>query len=651
MFAVNNVSIQFSGEVLFENVTFNINARDRIGLVGRNGAGKTTLMRIIAGMMEAKTGSFTQPAGTSIGFLQQEMEIGSSRTVFDEAMTAFEEASRLEVEIKELGDEISYRTDVHSQAYLKLINRLHEANERYHIIGGQNREENIGKVLLGLGFLQQDFHRPLNEFSGGWQMRVELAKILLQWPDLLLLDEPTNHLDIESIQWLEEFLGDYPGAVILVSHDRALLDNVTKRTIELSLGKSYDYKYSYSGYVIKREEEKSTQKAAFNNQQQQIAQIERFIERFRYKATKSRQVQSRIKLLEKMDVVEIEDVDTSAIHFSFPPAPPSGKVVVEAVDLGKSFGHHLVLEDLNFAIIKDDFVAFVGKNGMGKTTLSRIIVGDLEHNGKIKLGHNVKIGYFAQNQAEMLDLEKTVFQTIDDVAVGDIRPKVRAILGSFLFGGDTIDKKVKILSGGEKSRLALARMLLTPVNLLVLDEPTNHLDMTSKDILKNALLRYDGTCIIVSHDRDFLQGLTNKVFEFRNHGIRQYLGDVYDFLSSRKLESLRELERKEKNSQTVDNENPQSANRQNYEKKKLFNKELRKVSNQIKRCEDEIGRMETEIRMLDDILTHPDQHPGAINDHKIYDKYKDLKEKLELHMLRWEELHLLYEEMKKNQQA
>lgn len=643
MVGVNNLSVQFSGEPLFDNVSFIINPKDRIGLVGKNGSGKTTLLRIIAGLFTPESGNISRPNYLTTGFLQQEMLLSGKGTVLEETLTAFKEAQELEKKIHILTEEIAVREDFHSADYLKLIGRLNDANERYHLIGGHTKEADVERVLTGLGFDAPDLNRQLREFSTGWQMRVELAKILLQKPDLLLLDEPTNHLDIESIQWMEEFLDDYPGAVILVSHDRAFLDNVTDRTIEISLGKIYDYKMSYTDYAIQREDELEQQQAAFTNQQKQIAQVERFIERFRYKATKARQVQSRMKLLDKMEKLEVEDIDRSAIHFQFPPAPPSGKVVVEAHKLTKYYGSKLVLKELEFNIIQGDFVAFVGKNGMGKTTLSRIIIGDLDYTGNIKLGHNVKLGYFAQNQAEMLNPDKTVFQTIDDIAVGDIRPRIRNILGSFLFSGESIDKKVKVLSGGEKSRLALARLLLTPANLLVLDEPTNHLDMASKDILKNALLQFKGTVILVSHDRDFLQGLTNKVFEFRNQAIRQYLGDIYDFLNSRKLQSLTELERKAK-AGVVMVEEPQSANKALYLKKKQQNKELKKIENQIEKCEEHIAKLEGEIKKLDEILTDPGRYKEAVADPAVFSKYQELQQQLEIQMKRWEELHQQLEE-------
>lgn len=640
MYSVSNLSVHFTGTYVFDDVSFLINEKDRIGLVGRNGAGKTTLMRIIVGLMEPEKGSVVIPNGRTTGYLPQEIETGSKETVFDEAMKAFEEAQQLEAKIHAITEELEHRTDYESRSYHDLINRLNDANERFHLIGGQTREADTEKVLLGLGFKPADFNRPLSEFSSGWQMRVELAKILLKKPDLLLLDEPTNHLDIESIQWLEEFLKDYPGAVILVSHDRAFLDAVTNRTIEISLGKIYDFAASYSGYVEMRQQQRELQIAAMNNQQRQIAQIERFIERFRYKNTKARQVQSRVKMLEKMEIVEVEETDNSAIRLRFPDAPRSGKVVVEAHDLHKSYGSHEVLKNLNFAILRNDFVAFVGRNGEGKTTLSKIIAGVLDHTGKLDLGYNTHIGYYAQNQTELLDGEKTVFQTIDDVAVGDMRPKVRGLLGSFLFGSDDIDKKVKVLSGGEKARLAIARLLLKPVNLLVLDEPTNHLDMVSKDILKSALMQYTGTLIIVSHDRDFLQGLTNKVFEFKNKGIREYLGDVYDFLQARKLESLKALEQANNLNRSQASKNQASDSKLQWEERKNREKQLRKLRTQIEKSEAEISRLEKEIAEFDAMLADPAHYKDILNDANEYKRYNTLKATLELEMGKWEELHM-----------
>jgi len=636
MISVNNLSIHYTGTDLISNASFLVNDRDRVGLVGKNGSGKTTLLNIIAGTLVAQKGEVVIPANTSIGYLQQEMETNSHKRVLDEALTAFEETLKLEQKINKLNEEIASRTDYESKSYQKLINQVTEANERFQVIGGQTMQGDTEKVLLGLGFKRSDFTRPISEFSSGWQMRVELAKILLQKPDVILLDEPTNHLDIESIQWLEEYLENYFGAVVLVSHDRAFLDNVCKRTIEIELGKIYDYKASYSGYVQMREQRLERQLSAYSNQQNQVKQIERFIERFRYKNTKSKQVQSKIKMLDKMEEIQIEDIDKSSIHFRFPPAPRAGKVVLEGIDLGKNYGTLEVLKNTNFAIINGDRVAFVGKNGEGKTTLSRVIVKELEYYGTLKYGHNVQIGYFAQNQGDYLDPEKTVFETIDDIAVGEMRKQVRNLLGSFLFSGDTIDKKVKILSGGEKSRLSLAKLLLTPSNLLILDEPTNHLDMQSKDILKNALLQFDGTLIIVSHDRDFLQGLTNKVFEFRNKNIKEHLGDIYDFLEYRRLKNLKELEKKTK--ANADKAAVVSDNKLNYERKKRLERDIRKLTNQITKLEENISKLEEEISEKDNILSNPSEHPDLDFD-ALSVEYNDLNSSLENEMQQWELLH------------
>lgn len=644
MISVNNLSIHFTGTDLFSNASFLVNDRDRIGLVGKNGSGKTTLLNIIAGKLIPQEGDVVIPAGTNIGFLRQEMDTRSGRTIFDEALTAFAETLKLEEVIHRLTTEIAERTDYESKEYHRLIHRLTEANERYHIIGGQSKEGETEKVLTGLGFKRTDFNRPVSEFSSGWQMRVELAKILLRKPEVILLDEPTNHLDIESIQWLEDYLINYFGAVVLVSHDRAFLDNVTRRTIEISLGQIYDHKAGYSDYVQMREERLEQQVSAYNNQQKQINQIERFIERFRYKSSKAKQVQSRIKMLEKIDEIAFDEIDKSAIHFRFPPAPRSGKVVIETIDLSKSYGDLQVLRQLNFAVINGDRIAFVGRNGEGKTTLSRIIVGELEHTGILKFGHNVKIGYFAQNQGDYLDPEKTVFETIDDIAAGDIRKQVRSILGSFLFSGETIDKKVKVLSGGEKSRLSLAKLLLTPSNLLILDEPTNHLDMQSKDILKNALIQFDGTLIIVSHDRDFLQGLTNKVFEFRDKKIKEHLGDIYDFLEYRKVENLKQLELAKKVEKSK--ETSLSDNKVNWERKKQFEKDQRRISSQISKCEEKIAVIETEMAKLNEVLADPKSYSTHTNYFEISKRYDDLKLEMDREMKIWEELHANLEGLK-----
>ncbi len=636
MFSVNNVSVQFTGEMLFDDVTFIINRRDRIGLVGKNGAGKTTLMRMITGEFIPETGTVSRPSGSKVGYLPQEIHFQSKTSVMAEAMHAFTEAQALEEEIRQITNDMTSRTDYESEDFQRRTQRLAEASERYELLGGATQEASAEKVLLGLGFDRNDLDRPLAEFSGGWQMRVELAKLLLQLPELLLLDEPTNHLDIESIQWLEGFLGSYPGGVMLVSHDRAFLDNITNRTIEISLGKAYDYKACYSDYELLRQERMEREMAAFTNQQREIAQIERFITRFRAKATKARQVQSKVKMLEKMDKVEVEEMDKSAIHFRFPEAPPSGKVSLEASNVNKSYGNHEVLRDLNFLLARGERVAFVGRNGEGKTTLARLITGELEHEGNIRLGHQVKIGYFAQNQSEYLDPDKTVFETLDDAATGEARKQVRNILGGFLFSGDDIDKKVKVLSGGEKTRLAIARMLLEPVNLLVMDEPTNHLDMRSKDILKNALLQFGGTIIVVSHDRDFLQGLTEKVFEFRHKRIREFIGDIYDFISSRRIESLAELEA-EKKQQQMKSSVSHSATKISYEEKKARERDIRKLEKQIARAEEAIEKLEAQASQLESVIADPTIEQEKVKSGEVFQEYEDVKKEIHHMEAEWED--------------
>ena len=644
MITVNNLSIYFSGICLFDNVSFVIADKDRIGLVGKNGAGKSTLLKILSKLQEPETGSIIIPQSQTIGYLAQEMIPSSSMTVVEEALTAFEEVNLLEKKIERLNEEISQRTDYESQEYETLLHLHYEANERLNLIDAANSRAESEKVLLGLGFSHSDFDRKITEFSSGWQMRVELAKILLKKPDVILLDEPTNHLDIESIQWLENFLINYFGAVVLVSHDRTFLDNITKRTIEITAGKIYDYKASYSDYVQLLQQRRETQQSILSNQQRQIAEIEKFVEKFRYKATKAKQVQSRIKLIEKMELETIDEVDTSTIHFQFPKAPHSGKIVVEMKNVNKSYGEKQILKDVNIIIEKGEKIAFVGKNGEGKSTLSKIIVGEIrDYTGEYKEGHQVSIGYFAQNQAALLNPNKTVFETIDEVAVGDIRSKVRNILGSFLFSEDDIDKKVKVLSGGEKSRLALAKLILSPVNLLVLDEPTKHLDMDSKDILKNALIRYDGTLVIVSHDRDFLQGLTNTLYEFRNKHITEFRGDIFEYLEHRKIEDLKELEQG-KTPQAQIKETQISENKLNYEKSKEAEKELRKIRNRIEKAEKEIENIEKEIAKMDSDLADPMQIEKLSKDQSFYDKYQEKKNLLTKTMQEWETLCLELEE-------
>jgi ATP-binding cassette subfamily F protein 3 len=549
-------------------------------------------------------------------------------------MTAFEEYYEIERQLAKLQDELSNREDYESASYQRLCEKMSHLNERLAIMGGHSIEGEAEQILIGLGFEHNDMQRPMKEFSNGWQMRVELAKILLRKPQLLLLDEPTNHLDIESIQWLEGFLKNYYGAIFMVSHDRAFLDHITIRTIEISCGKIYDYKCSYSEFIERREERIDIQKAAFDNQQREIKEIEAFIERFRYKATKAKQVQSRVKQLEKMDVVQIDDQDKSAMHFKFPPAPHSGKVTLELNSLSKSYGEKNILNNINLLIPRGEKIAFVGRNGEGKSTLSKIIAGVLDYEGEMKLGHEVKIGYYAQNQQDMLDPEKTVFETLDDVATGDMRVKVKSMLGAFLFSGEAIEKKVKVLSGGEKARLSLAKMLLFPTNLLILDEPTNHLDMLSKDILKSALLQFDGTLIIVSHDRDFLQGLTNKVYEFRKPNIKEYIGDIYDFLEEKKMKELDDLNKKMK---SMPAETNISQGKLDYETKKQNDREIKRIEREIKKIEEQIESLENEIAEMDAVMSSPTDYPNINIDNAWYSSYGEKKERLQELMNQWEE--------------
>ena len=636
MVSIQNLSMQFTGENLFTDISFMIREKDRIGLVGKNGAGKTTLIRLLCGLEQPYKGDVIMSDDVTIGYLPQEKNVHSTKTVLDEAMTAFEEYYEIERQLAKLQDELSNREDYESASYQRLCEKMSHLNERLAIMGGHSIEGEAEQILIGLGFDHNDMNRQMNEFSNGWQMRVELAKILLRKPKLLLLDEPTNHLDIESIQWLEGFLKNYYGSIFMVSHDRAFLDHITIRTIEISCGKIYDYKCSYSEFIERREERIDIQKAAYDNQQREIKEIEAFIERFRYKATKAKQVQSRVKQLEKMDVVQIDDQDKSAMHFKFPPAPHSGKVTLELNNVSKSYGEKNILNNISLLIPRGEKIAFVGRNGEGKSTLSKIIAGVLDYEGEMKLGHEVQIGYYAQNQQDMLDPEKTVFETLDDVATGDMRVKVKSLLGAFLFSGEAIEKKVKVLSGGEKARLSLAKMLLFPTNLLILDEPTNHLDMLSKDILKSALLQFDGTLIIVSHDRDFLQGLTNKVYEFRKPNIKEYIGDIYDFLEEKKMKELDDLNKKQK-SQPI-TENTVSQGKLDYELKKQNDREAKRIEREIKKLEEQIEAVENELAEMDAIMSSPDEHPEVNLDNAWYNLYGEKKNKLQALMEEWEEL-------------
>lgn len=544
MISVDGLTVEFGGTVLFKDVTFSINEKDRIALMGKNGAGKSTLLKIIAGTKTASRGKVSAPKEAVIAYLPQHLLTTDSRTVFEEAAQAFAHIFEMQQQIEELNNQLSSRTDYESAEYYELIEQVSAVSEKFYSIEEINFDAEVEKILLGLGFIRSDFTRPTSEFSGGWRMRIELAKILLQKPDLLLLDEPTNHMDIESIQWFEEFLINSAKAVIVISHDRTFIDNITTRTIEVTMGRIYDYKVNYSLYLQLRNERREQQQKHFDEQQRFIADNQDFIDRFRGTYSKTNQVQSRVKMLEKLPVIEVDEEDNSALRLKFPPSPRSGSYPVILEEMSKSYGNHNVFANASFSIERGERVAFVGKNGEGKSTLVKGLMGEIEYDGKLTLGHNIMIGYFAQNEASLLNEENTVFQTIDDVAKGDIRTKIKDILGAFMFGGDSWNKKVKVLSGGERTRLAMIKLLLEPVNLLILDEPTNHLDMKTKDILKSALQDYDGTLILVSHDRDFLDGLVNKVFEFGNKQVKEHLGDISSFLAKKKLENLRELERK-----------------------------------------------------------------------------------------------------------
>ena len=635
MISLDNLTVSYGGWTLFDNISFLINPKDRIGLVGRNGAGKTTLLRIITGEQQPTSGAVTLNGDCTIGYLPQTMRVADTTTLAEETAKAFEEVLRLEAEIEALTREIAERTDYESASYEQLLHRLNDAQDHYHILGGETRDADIEKTHLGLGFKRSDFGRATSEFSGGWRMRIELAKLLLRRPSIFLLDEPTNHLDIESIQWLEEYLRNYNGAVLLISHDRAFLDNVTNRTVELSLGKITDYKVSYSKYVVLRAERRAQQMAAYENQQRMIEKTEEFIEKFRYKPTKSNQVQSRIKQLERLDRLEIEEEDLATLNIKFPPAPRSGQIVAEISEAGMSFGEKHVFSGANFVIEKGDRIALVGRNGEGKTTLARMLIGQLTPTeGSIRLGANVNIGYYAQNQDDLMDGDFTVYDTLDRVAVGDIRTRLRDILGAFLFRGEDIDKKVKVLSGGERARLAMARMMLEPRNLLVLDEPTNHMDMRSKDILKNAIMKYDGTVVVVSHDREFLDGMVEKVYEFRDGGVKEYLGGIYYFLEKRKLESLQEVERRDapaKMPAKGDEPKPAVSGKLSYEQRKEQEKQLRKAKKVVETIEAELADIEKRIAEYDARFAAATEYNEA-----DYKAYNELKTRYDHQMHEWE---------------
>jgi ATP-binding cassette subfamily F protein 3 len=639
MVSINHISLSFGERTLLNDISFLINPRDRIGLVGNNGAGKTTLLKIISGLQSPDSGTVQKPAGLTIGYLPQQMRHIDSKSLFNEVKTAFSQVLELENKIHKLNLEIEKRNDYHSGEYIKLISQVSDMSSRMEMLGATKIDEQIEKTLFGLGFTIDDLPRQTLEFSGGWRMRIELAKILLQHPDLLLLDEPTNHLDIESIQWFEGFLSDYAGAIVLISHDRAFLNNVTKRTIEISLGRVHDYRVSYSKYVILRKEHIGQQLAAYKNQQKAIADTKEFIERFRYKATKAVQVQSRIKALEKTEIIEVDEEDLSSIHIKFPPAPRSGGIVIEAAGLSKKYGDKLVLDNIDLVVSRGERIAFVGKNGEGKTTLARIITNGLEHTGKLQVGHKVKTGYFAQNQDELLDENITVLETIDRIAIGDIRLKIRSLLGAFLFRDDDIDKKVKVLSGGERSRLALIKLLLEPFNLLVLDEPTNHLDMRSKDILKKALADFTGTLILVSHDREFLEGLADKIYEFKAHKITLYDGDINYFLEKKKIDSLRQIEVSVKDTAG-----------KTEKKAGTENKSMRKITGKISSCENEIDRLENELLELSKQMETPSALSLDPTDHSIFIRYGQKKDALDLKMREWEKMNHELSELRQKQQ-
>ena len=633
MFSVENLKVEFGARPLFHDVSYVVGDKDRIALVGKNGAGKSTMLKIIAGLQQPTSGTVSIPKEMTIGYLPQVMKLADTRTVRQEAETAFEDIHKLKAEVERLNNLMVERTDYESDDYHALIDRFTRESERYQMMGGGNYQAELEQALLGLGFRRNDFDRPTSEFSGGWRMRIELAKILLRHPDVLLLDEPTNHLDIESIQWLEEFLAKRCNAVILVSHDRAFINNVTTRTIEISCGIIYDYKVKYNEFVELRKERREQQMRAYENQQKEIADAKEFIDRFRYKPTKAVQVQSRIKMLEKIVPIEIDEVDNKTMRLKFPPAIRSGNYPVICEGVSKSYGEHCVFSGVDLTIKRGEKVAFVGRNGEGKTTLVKCIMGEIPFDGTLTIGHNIQIGYYAQNQAQLLDEEITVHDTIDNVATGPIRTRINDILGAFMFGGEAGQKKVKVLSGGERSRLAMIRLLLTPNNLLILDEPTNHLDMASKDVLKEAIQAFDGTVIVVSHDREFLDGLVSKVYEFADGKVREHLGGIYDFLQKKNLDNLADIGRMKGAPAVQQQQDKASAGKEDYEAKKEQERRKRKIEKKIADCEKEVERISKEIKDIEEWLSTPS---GAQNP-AMFEAYGKLKNELAEAEKLWEE--------------
>lgn len=646
MISVDKLKVEFGVKPLFQDVSYVLNDRDRVALVGKNGAGKSTMLKIIAGLQHATDGTVSIPKETSIGYLPQVMNLTDEYTVLEETKQAFSHITEFQQHLDQLNNELAQRTDYESEEYHKLIDRFTMETERYRMIGGDNYQAAMERTLIGLGFERSDFNRPTSEFSGGWRMRIELAKILLRHPDVLLLDEPTNHLDIESIQWLENFLKNYAGAVMLVSHDRAFINNVTNRTIEISCGRIYDYKVSYDEFVKLRKERREQQIRAYENQQKEIQETKDFIERFRYKPTKAVQVQSRIKMLEKIVPIEIDEEDRSEIHLKFPPSVRSGDYPLICEGVKKAYGEHVVFHDVNLTIKRGEKVAFVGKNGEGKSTLVKCIMNQIPFDGKLTLGHQVQIGYFAQNQAQLLDEEKTVFDTIDYVAKGEIRTRIRDILGAFMFGGEASDKKVKVLSGGERSRLAMIKLLLEPVNFLILDEPTNHLDMRSKDVLKEALSAFDGTVILVSHDRDFLDGIVTKVYEFGGGRVKEHLCGIYEFLQKKQLDNLNQLQSTSPYGLSTYQIEPEekaevvSEGKLNYQAQKEQNRKQRKLERQITECEEKIEHLEQQIKDVEDQLSTIE---GATNP-ALYVHYQELKDQVAETEAAWEQYSMELEE-------